>query len=345
MKHLFAVLQAAALVVAAVPACADELHVMTSGAFTAAYLKLVPQFERATGHKVVTSFGASMGGAADSIPKRLERGEQTDVVILASSALDQLIREGRVERATRVDLVRSSIGVAVRAGFPRPDISSVEALRRTLLQARSIAYSASASGVYVSTELLPLLGIAEQVKGKTIRVESSRVGTIVARGDAEIGFQQVSELLPIAGIEYVGPLPPEVQRVTIFSAGITSKPKSHNAAKALLRFLTSPEAVPAIVESGLEPVPVATALRRIQQHRSVPAPPRFGVEFRKAAGRDSRRATPQRLLNEKTLLEKSALPRNGQGVTDLGEDGVRYTDSRRAVINYLVRMRSTARRR
>jgi len=230
-----------------------EIRVITSGGFTAPYLEAIPEFERATGHKVVTAFGASMGGAPDSIPSRLARGEATDLVILAAPALDALIRTGQVAASSRVDLVRSGIGMAVRAGAPKPDISSLEALRRTLLQAQSIAYSASASGTYLSNELFVRLGIAEQLKGKARRIESERVGTVVARGDAEIGFQQVSELLPIAGIDYVGPLPPEVQRVTVFSVGLASASREPDAARELVRFLASPAVFPVIIRAGLEP--------------------------------------------------------------------------------------------
>jgi molybdate transport system substrate-binding protein len=231
-----------------------EIKVMTSGGFTAAYNELTPEFERATQNKVVTAYGASLGGAPDSIPSRLQRGEPVDVVILAERALDDLIKQGKVVAGSRVDLVRSSIGMVVRAGAPKPDISTVDALRRALLEAKSIAYSASASGVYISTELFQRLGIADQVKGKSKRIESERVGTVVARGDAEIGFQQVSELLPIPGVDYVGPLPPEVQRVTVFSAGIATGAKEPDAAGALIKFFTSPAAAPTITKSGLEPV-------------------------------------------------------------------------------------------
>jgi molybdate transport system substrate-binding protein len=251
--------RAAALVTLAVllvaPAVqAQEVRVMTSGAFTEAFLNLVPDFERTTGMKVLVAFGASMGGAPDSIPSRLQRGEPVDVVILAAEALNALIAQEHVRPGSGVDLVRSSIGMAVRKGAPKPDISSVEALTRTLLQASSIAYSASASGVYLSTEMFQRLGIAEQIKGKAKRIESERVGTVVARGDAEIGFQQVSELLPIPGIDYVGPLPAAVQRVTTFSAGVAVKSKAPDAAKALIDFLMSPAAAPAIAKTGLEPV-------------------------------------------------------------------------------------------
>jgi molybdate transport system substrate-binding protein len=150
--------------------------------------------------------------------------------------------------------VRSSIGVAVRAGAPKPDIGTLDALKRTLLQAKSIAYSASASGVYLSQEMFPRLGIADQIRGKCKRIANEPVGAVVARGDAEIGFQQISELLPVPGIDYVGPLPREVQKVTVFSAGIASGAKHPDAARALIKFLASPDAAPAIQKSGLEPI-------------------------------------------------------------------------------------------
>jgi molybdate transport system substrate-binding protein len=248
---------AAALLAFAATGFGAEIRVMTSGGFTAAYNDLVPEFERATGHKVITSYGASTGGAPDSIPSRLSRGEPVDIVILASNSLDGLVAKGQVAAGSRVDLVRSTIGMVVKAGAPRPDISTVDALKRTLLESKSIAYSASASGVYLSTELFQKLGIAEQVMPKAKRIVSERVGTIVARGDAELGFQQVSELLPIPGVDYVGPLPPEVQRVTIFSAGLSSTAKEVEAARALIAYFTSAAAAPAITKTGLEPIPAA----------------------------------------------------------------------------------------
>jgi molybdate transport system substrate-binding protein len=168
--------------------------------------------------------------------------------------LDALITQGKVVPGSRVDLARSSIGMAVRAGAPRPDISSVDALKRTLRQARSIAYSASASGVYLSTELFHRLGLADEIRAKSRRIESERVGSVVARGDAEIGFQQISELLGMPGIDYVGPLPPEVQRVTVFSAGIAAGAREPVAAGTLIAFLASPAAAAAIAKSGLEPI-------------------------------------------------------------------------------------------
>lgn len=231
-----------------------EIRVMTSGAFTAPYKELVPIFEKETGHKVLSAYGASMGNAPDAIPVRLERGDPADVVIMAGPALDALIKQGKVMPGSRVDLVRSSIGFAVRSGAPKPDISTMDKLKKALLEAKSIAYSASASGTYFSTEMLQKMGIADQVLPKSKRILSERVGTIVARGDAELGLQQVSELIPIAGIDYIGPLPPEVQQTTFFSAGIVVGAKEPEAARALIKFFTSPTAAPIISKSGLEPM-------------------------------------------------------------------------------------------
>ncbi|WP_418121347.1 substrate-binding domain-containing protein [Variovorax sp. 160MFSha2.1] len=237
------------------PVAGADIHVMTSGGFTAAYNDLRPEFERSSGRSVKTAYGASMGNADDSIPSRLARNEPADVVILARPALDALVAQGKVVPGSQVDLVRSSIGFAVRKGAPRPDISTVDALKRTLIAAPSIAYSASASGTYYETELLKKLGIEDQVKPKSKRILSERVGSVVARGDAALGLQQVSELLPIAGIDYIGPLPAEVQRVTVFSAGVATGSKQPDAARQLIRYLNSPAAAPTIAKTGLEPLP------------------------------------------------------------------------------------------
>jgi molybdate transport system substrate-binding protein len=239
------------LTVAAVRA--DEIRVVTSGGFTAAYLELAPEYEASTHNKLVTEFGPSMGTTHNAIPIRLERREAIDVVIMAGPALDDLIKQGKVRAGSRVDLVKSYIGMAVKAGAPRPDISTVDALKRTLLAAHSIAYSDSASGVYLSTELFPKLGIADQIKGKSKKIEADPVGGVVATGEFEIGFQQISELRPVKGIDIVGPLPPGAQRVTIFAAGIPTTAAHTEAAKALIEWLASPAAYAAIKKSGLEP--------------------------------------------------------------------------------------------
>ncbi len=239
------------LTVAAAPAA--EITVVTSGAFTAAYLKLVPDYERATHNKLVTEYGPSMGTTHNAIPLRLERGEAIDVVIMAAPALGDLIKQGKVRAGSQVDLVQSVIGMAVKAGAPKPDISTIDALKRTLLAAKSLAYSDSASGVYLSTELFPKLGIADQIRGKSRKIEADPVGEAVARGEIEIGFQQISELRPVKGIDIVGPLPPGAQRVTVFAAGIPATSKHPAEAKALIDWLASPAAYSAIKESGLEP--------------------------------------------------------------------------------------------
>ena len=244
------------LLLTRVDVAADEIKVMTSGAFTAAYLALVPEFERATGHRIVTE-ATSMGTGPTGIAARLERGEAIDVVIVSDRDLERLIAVGRIRPGTRVDLARSAIGMAVRRGAPKPDISSVDALKRTLLEAKSIAYSASVSGTYLSTELFQRLGIADRVLPKSRRVEGGeRVGAVVARGEAEIGFQQISELLPVEGIDFVGPLPAEVQRVTMFSAGVGAAAAHPASAKSLIDFLASPAAVATIRKTALEPVTV-----------------------------------------------------------------------------------------
>src|SRR5947209_3294812 len=237
----------------AAPLRAAEIKIVTSGTFRAAYLALVPDYERATSHTLVTEFGSSLGKTYHAIPQRLARGEALDVVILFAPALSELIQHGQVRPGSAVDLARSRIGLAVRAGAPQPDIRTVEALKRTLLAAKSMAYSDSDSGVYLSTELFPKLGIAEQIKGKCKKIEADPVGGVVASGEAEIGFQQISELLPVKGIDIVGELPPGAQRVTVFAAGIPVTSKHPEAAKALIQWLASPAHYTAIEKTGLEP--------------------------------------------------------------------------------------------
>ena len=239
-------------------AAATDIKVISSGGFAAAYRVLAPIFERTTGNHLVTSWGPSMGNTPDAVPQRIQRNEPIDVVIMVGSALSKLVEQRKVIADSRVDLARSVIGVAVRAGAPRPDISSVDALRRTLLSAKSIAYSDSASGVYISSELFQRLGIANEVAGKSRMIPAEPVGLVVARGEAEIGFQQISELKPIAGIDLLGPLPSEVQKVTIFAAGIVVGAEEPDAGKALIAFLASPGAAKAIMDSGLEPITAAT---------------------------------------------------------------------------------------
>jgi molybdate transport system substrate-binding protein len=244
----------AATLLLAGSASAAEVRVMISGGLTAAYQALVPEFEKATGNKVLTAFGPSMGTTVNAIPVRLERGEPADVLIMVGYALGDLIKNGKVVADSRVDLVKSPIGVAVKAGAPKPDISSADSLKRALLAAKSVAYSDSASGVYVSTEMFSKLGIADEMKDKAKKIPATPVGEIVARGEAEIGFQQISEMKPVPGIDIVGQLPPDLQKITVFSAGIATVSKEPEAGKALIKFLASPAARDAIVNSGMEPI-------------------------------------------------------------------------------------------
>lgn len=235
-------------------AAAAEIHVMISGGLTAAYKALVPEFERKTGHKVSTAYGPSMGTTVNAIPVRLDRGEPADVLIMVGYALNDLAAQGKVMADSRVDLVKSPIGIAVKSGAPKPDIGSADAIKRALLAAKSIAYSDSASGVYVSTDMFEKLGIAEAMKDRARKLPATPVGEIVAKGEAEIGFQQISELKPVAGIDIVGPLPNELQKITVFSAGIASASKEPDAGRALIQFLASPEARAELIGSGLEPI-------------------------------------------------------------------------------------------
>jgi molybdate transport system substrate-binding protein len=233
---------------------AAEVRVMISGGLSAAYNALVPQFERATGNKVLTAYGPSMGTTVNAIPARLERGEPADVLIMVGYALDDLIKQGKVIADSRIDLVKSPIGIAVKSGAPKPDISSADAVKRALLAAKSVAYSDSASGVYVSTEMFQKLGIADAMKDKARKIPATPVAEIVARGEAEIGFQQISEMLTIPGVDIVGQLPGELQKITVYSAGIAGVSKEPDAGKALIKFLASPEARDVIVRSGLQPI-------------------------------------------------------------------------------------------
>lgn len=231
-----------------------EIRIMTSGAFTAAYLALIPRLEQLTGKKLVTA-ATSIGTGENSIPNRLRRRESVDVVIVADTVLRGFIKEGLIVADSYTPLARSAIGMAMRKGAPKPDIGTVDALTSTLLQAQSIAYSASVSGEYLTNELLQRLGIADRVLPKCRRIEGGeRVGAVIARGEAEIGFQQISELLPVPGIDHITPLPPEVQKLSIFSAGVAATTSDLDAARAVITFLSSLDASESIKNSGLEPI-------------------------------------------------------------------------------------------
>ena len=245
---------AAVLFLTGPTAGAAELHVFSSGGMTAAFEKLAPVFEGKTGHRIVLELGPSMGTAPEAIPARLERGEKADLLLMVGSALGELVKGGKVVPESRVDLANSNIAMAVKAGAPKPDISTLEGFKTALLATRSIAYSDSASGVYIEREMYRKLGLQAELAPKSRMIVAERVGNIVARGEAETGFQQVAELLPIPGITLVGEIPPEVQKTTVFSAGIPTNAPHPDVAKQLLAFLASAEARPTIVATGLEPI-------------------------------------------------------------------------------------------
>ena len=246
----------AALLIAQAASAAD-IHVMISSGFHGAYSELGPAFERATGNHLITTRGPSMGDSPEAIPARLSRGESADVVILDGGAADELGKRGLVQSGTKTELARSLIGMVVRQGVEKPDIGSVTALRNTLLAARSIAYSDSGSGTYLSTILFERLGVADQIAAKSRKVRGppsgEPVAAVVARGEAEIGFQQVAELIHVPGITFVGALPAEVQPMFSFAGALTRTAKEPDAARALLAFLSSREAAPAITKAGLTP--------------------------------------------------------------------------------------------
>jgi molybdate transport system substrate-binding protein len=228
---------------------AAKMKVIASGGLKAAYAELAPAFERASMHKLASVFA----GSTDII-KRIRAGEPFDLIIMPSTFIDELVRLGKIVAGSRVDLAKSGIGVAVRAGASKPDISSGDALKRALLAAQSIAYSSSASGIYLAG-LFERMGIADELKSRIKQSPpGTPVGELVKRGEAEIGFQQVSELLPIVGIDFLGPLSADIQHFTVFAGGVHVEAQAPEGATALMRFITDPAAAPVIRKSGMEPV-------------------------------------------------------------------------------------------
>ena len=247
MKTRLMIAAAASLLLSAA-AHAAEIKVLASAAIKDAYLELLPQFEKATGNKVTVEWS----GTPD-IQKRIAAGEAADVVILGNSGTEELIRQGKLVPGSRANFAKSGVGVAVREGTPKPDISTADAVKKAVLAAKSVAHSAGASGAYI-VSMFQKMGIADEAKAKTAPVKPGEpVGAVVARGDAEIGFQQISELIPVKGIQYLGPLPPEIQNVTVFSGGVHSGTKEADAATALVKFLTAPSATAIITKHHLEP--------------------------------------------------------------------------------------------
>ncbi|EAQ6132121.1 ABC transporter substrate-binding protein [Salmonella enterica] len=230
-----------------VAANAEDITVMISGGFSAALDKLAPHYEAQTGDVIHIIHGPSMGNSPESIPHRLAAGQKADVVIMVGYALDKLQQAGKITPGSRTELADSRIGMVVRSGTAVPDISNVAALK-----AKSVAYSDSASGRYVQSELFRKLGIENELHNKLDMIEKTPVARVVASSGDEIGFQQVSELLPVKGVEFVGKIPEQVQYVTRFSGAIVAGSVHQEHARQLLRYLASPEMQPVVCATGLD---------------------------------------------------------------------------------------------
>jgi molybdate transport system substrate-binding protein len=245
-------------IVATTPASAADIRVMISAGFFSVYAQLGPAFEKSSGHKLVTTRGPSLGDSPEAIPARLARGEPADVLIMDGHGTDILDQRGLTQPNSRVPLAESFIGMVVRAGQPKPDISTIEGLKKALLAAKSIAYSDSSSGTYLSTVGFKKLGIADEIAGKTRKVRGppsgEPVAAVVARGEAEVGFQQVAELIHVQGVDFVGTVPAEIQPPTFFVGALPKGSQQVDAAVALLRFLSSAEAAAIITKAGLKPL-------------------------------------------------------------------------------------------
>ena len=258
-RYIVCLLAALVTVTLATGAAAADVKVMISAGFFAVYEELGPAFEKSTGHKLVTTRGPSVGDSPEAIPTRLSRGEAADVVIMDGVGVDLLDERNLTRPGSRVPLVESFIGMVVRAGQPKPDISTMDALRKTLLAAKSIAYSDSSSGTYLSTIGFKKLGVADEISGKTRKVRGppsgEPVAAVVARGEAEIGFQQVPELIHVPGIDFVGTVPSEVQPPTLYVGALPKNSQQPDAAMALLHFLSSADVAAVITKAGMRPLP------------------------------------------------------------------------------------------
>lgn len=234
---------------ASVTTNAAEITVLSTTASKEALHELVPMFERASGHRVKITYGGGPGMA-----DRVRGGIAADLFIGPAEYTDALLKEGKLVARSRVDFARSSTGVAVRAGAPRPDISTPEKLRAALLAAKSVSYSAGASGIQF-VKVLERLGIAQQVQSARVALRpGEQVGAVVARGAAEIGVHQISQLLPVEGIEVLGPLPEELLQAIIYGVSVLPSSTQHEAAKEFVAFLRSKHAAPVIRKKGMEPL-------------------------------------------------------------------------------------------
>ncbi|HEX4269842.1 MAG TPA: substrate-binding domain-containing protein [Rhizomicrobium sp.] len=254
MARLFrltvAVVTAALTVMAFPKATFAQVKVMTSGGFAAALKVALPDFEKSTGISVIVIPGKSQGTGPDTIRAQLGRGVSADVVILSREGLNDLVSDGRTIAHSDADLAKTPLGVAVKAGAPKPDISTVEAFKNTLLQARSITYPSSTTGIYMATKLFPQLGIAKELAAK-----SNNAGVAaVAKGDTELAIQPVSEILHVPGTDFAGTIPEQIQYISVFSAALVAGTGKADQARQLIGFLASEKARDAIRASGMEPV-------------------------------------------------------------------------------------------
>jgi len=236
---------------AARPAAAAEIKVLTAGAFKQVLLALVPDFERTSGNKVIVD-----NDTVGALTKRIEGGETFDLAVLTPAAVDALASKGKLVAGSRANLARVGVGVVVKEGAAKPDIGSVDAFKRALLAAKSIAYidpaAGGSSGIYVAG-LLDKLGIAAEIKPKAKLIPGGAVAEHVARGEAELGIHQISEILPVKGVTLVGPLPAEIQNYTVYAAGLGAQAKESDAARALIKALTGPAAAEVLKSKGMEP--------------------------------------------------------------------------------------------
>lgn len=229
-----------------------QIKVIISGGFSTAYRQVLPEFEKSTGIPVTTGSGASQGKGPTTIASQLERGEPFDVVIMSREGLEDLVRAGRIVAGSDMDLATAAIGVAVRAGAPKPEVTSVEGFKRALLDARLIAVPQSTSGIFLVKTVFPKLGVAERIKVKMYD-RGSQSAAAVASGEADLAVQPVSELMSVSGIEYAGQIADELQLIQMFSAAIVQGSKQADAAKRLIQFLASDRAAAAIRKNGMEP--------------------------------------------------------------------------------------------
>ena len=230
-----------------------ELTVMISGGFSPAYRKLLPAFERTAGIAVTTASAASQGTGPNTMKAQLARGARADIVILSREGLSELMAAGRIAGGTDVDLARVPIGASVQRGKPKPDVDTVDALKRTLLEAHAVAVPGSTSGIFLMEDVFPRLGLADKLAVK-VGARGSDATAMVAAGEAAIVLAPVSELLGVAGIDYVGRLPSEVQLLQVFAAAIVAGSDRRDEAKRLIEFLASAQAAAAIAKSGMEPL-------------------------------------------------------------------------------------------